>query len=342
MSKPQSPAPARLVIGPSWVGDMVMAQSLFKLLKQQSPQVAVDVVAPGWSLPILQRMPEVRDAHVLDVSHGETGLGKRYQLGKQLRSQQYSQAIVLPRSYKAALVPYFANIPRRTGFRGELRYGILNDIRPFDKSYLDQTVKRFSYLGLEQSDDALKICQPNLKIDRDNARRCMAELGLDPSKFTVVLLPGAEYGPAKQWPASHFGELVKKISQANAQTWIIGSAKDSAIASQIIDYAGGAGINLCGNTQLADAVDLIAHANAAVTNDSGLMHIAGAVGTRVIAIYGSSSPEFTPPLTDDRVINWLQLDCSPCFQRQCKFGHYNCLNQISPETIFPQLEINSN
>jgi heptosyltransferase-2 len=319
---------------------MVMAQSLFKLLEQQSPQDSIDVVAPGWSLPILQRMPEVREAHALNVGHGEGGLSKRYQLGKKLRTQNYLQAIVLPRSYKSALVPFFAKIPRRTGFRGEFRFGILNDIRAFDSKTLDQTVKRFSYLGLEQNSDKARVYQPSLNVDKENAQRCMTELDLDSDKFTVALLPGAEYGPAKQWPASHFGDLIKKIDQAGAQAWLIGSAKDREIAQQMIELGGGAGVNLCGNTQLVDAVDLIAQADVAVTNDSGLMHIASAVGTRVIAIYGSSSPEFTPPLTNDAVINWLRLDCSPCFQRHCKFGHYNCLNQISVESIFKQLEVN--
>jgi len=319
---------------------MVMAQSLFKLLKQRLPQCQIDVVAPGWSLPIIQRIPEVRKAHVLNVGHGEGGLKKRYQLGRQLRGKNYSQAIVLPRSFKSALVPFFASIPQRTGFKGEFRYGILNDIRPIDKKYLDQTVKRFSYLGLRHSSDELEVFHPSLDVDKENAQRCIEELGLDAEKYTVALLPGAEYGPAKQWPASHFADLIKLIEQAGAQAWIIGSAKDKPLAQEIVTLAGGAGINLCGNTQIADAVDLIAQADVAVTNDSGLMHIAAAVGTRVIAIYGSSSPEYTPPLTNDASINWLQLDCSPCFQRQCKFGHYNCLNNISAETIYPQLEIN--
>ena len=227
-----------------------MAQSLFKLLKQQSPQDPVDVVAPGWSLPILQRMPEVREAHALNVGHGEGGLGKRYQLGKQLRKRNYTQAIVLPRSYKSALVPFFAKIPQRTGFKGELRYGLLNDIRPFDHKLLDQTVKRFSYLGLGHGSDELRTYQPSLEVDKENARRCMVELGLDAEKFTVALLPGAEYGPAKQWPAGHFSDLVKKIHQAGAQAWLIGSAKDREIAHKIIELAGGEGFNLCGNTQL--------------------------------------------------------------------------------------------
>lgn len=319
---------------------MVMAQSLFKLLKARLPQCTIDVVAPAWSLPILKRMPEVRDGHALEVKHGEGGIGKRYRLGKQLRSYNYAQAIVLPRSLKSALVPFFAKIPRRTGFKGEMRYGLLNDIRPFDKELLDQTVKRFSYLGLKSADDEWNTYQPSLNIDEHNTQRCMEELSLDPDRFTVALLPGAEYGPSKQWPANHCAELVKQIEHAGAQAWLLGSAKDRTFAQKIIDQAGGVGTNLCGNTQIADAVDLIAQADVAVANDSGLMHIAAAVGTRVVAIYGSSSPEFTPPLSDHATINWLQLDCSPCFNRRCQFGHYDCLNNISAETVFKQLGIN--
>ncbi|MCH8106555.1 MAG: lipopolysaccharide heptosyltransferase II [Proteobacteria bacterium] len=332
-------APAILVVGPSWVGDMVMAQSLFKLLKHRLPDHAIDVVAPSWSIPVLDRMAEVRKGYALEVVHGEGGLGKRYRLGKQLRDNQYSQAIVLPRSLKSALVPFFAKIPRRTGFRGEMRFGLLNDIRPFDKATLDQTVKKFSYLGLERASDECKVYQPELIIDSKNAQLCLSKLGLNPDKFTVALMPGAEFGPAKQWPLEHFSELIRRIDRAGAQAWLFGSKKESAAVQQIIDQAKGAGTNLCGKTQLADAIDLIAQSDVAVANDSGLMHVAAAAGTRLIAIYGSSSPLFTPPLTDDSVINWLELDCSPCFQRECRFGHYDCLNKISPGTIFEQLEI---
>jgi heptosyltransferase-2 len=169
----------------------------------------------------------------------------------------------------------------------------------------------------------------------------MTDLELDPDLFTVALLPGAEYGPAKQWPANHCAALVKQVAAAGAQTWLFGSAKDRPFAQNIIALAGGVGTNLCGNTKIADAVDLIARADVAVANDSGLMHIAAAVGTRVVAIYGSSSPEFTPPLSDNTVINWLALDCSPCFKRHCRFGHYNCLNNISAETVFGQLGIDN-
>jgi len=334
-----SEAPAILVVGPSWVGDMVMAQSLFKLLRARMPRCTIDVVAPTWSLPLVERMPEVRDGYALDVEHGEVGIGKRYRLGKRFRGNNYDRAIVLPRSLKSALVPYFAGIPRRTGFKGEMRYGLINEIRPFDKRTLNQTVKRYCYFGLEDTGDELQIIRPGLATNKENARRCMAELGLDTDRFTVALLMGAEYGPAKQWPASHCAELVKQISDAGAQTWLLGSEKERAFAQDVIDQADGSGVDLCGKTRLVDVIDLIAEADLAVANDSGLMHIAAAVGTNVIAIYGSSSPEFTPPLCDDAIINWLRLDCSPCFERRCRFGHYDCLKNITAATVFDQLAL---
>jgi len=159
---PDNTSPAILVVGPSWAGEMVMAKSLFKLLKTRLPECMIDVVAPAWSQPNLNRIPEVREAHALEVKHGEGGLGKRYRLGKQLRSNHYAHAIVLPRYWKAALVPFFAKILQRTGYKGETRYGLLNDIRPLDMDLLDQTVNHFSYLGLEHTSDALKTYHPSL------------------------------------------------------------------------------------------------------------------------------------------------------------------------------------
>ena len=330
-----------LVVGPSWVGDMVMAQSLFKSIVQQHAGAQIDVVAPKWSLPILERMPEVRKGYALDVQHGETGIEKRKALGRELQKNGYDQAITLPRSIKSALVPFFAKIPLRTGFRGELRYGLLNDIRPFDKSVLDQTVKRFTALGQPKKADVsqLDLPRPELTVDQANADRLLQSLNINIDKPVIGFMPGAEYGPAKQWPAEHFGALAKKIYQAGGQVWLFGSGKDSEVAEEIIQHAGGVGENLCGKTQLADVVDLLAQTKAVVSNDSGLMHVAAAVNTQIIAIYGSSSPLFTPPLTDKAEINWLEIECAPCFERTCKYGHYNCLQDITPENIFKQLYI---
>ena len=278
-------AASTLVVGPSWVGDMVMAQSLFKLLKSRAPDTAIDVLAPGWSLPIVERMPEVRAGIALDVAHGEVGIGKRRAVARGLPA--YDQAIVLPRSLKAALAPFFAGIPVRTGFRGETRYWLINDMRPFDKAVLDQTVKRFTALGLDPGESLPdKLPNPALDVDAERQRVLIDELGLDTSRPVIAFMPGAEYGPAKCWPLEYFAELARGLDDKGYAVWVLGSAKDAPAGDVIANDS--AAVNLCGKTKLADAIDLLALAEQAVSNDSGLMHIAAAVGTHVQAIYGSS------------------------------------------------------
>ena len=327
-----------LVVGPSWVGDMVMAQSLFKLLRQRSPDCLIDVLAPAWSHPILQRMPEVNLALELPLGHGQLGLKTRWQLGKSLAGQGYTQAIVLPRSWKSALVPFAAGIPQRTGFLGEQRYVLLNDRRAFNKEMLNQTVKRFAALGLPKGvepswESESSLPQPQLLVDRANQQRLMTEWGLSRSLPAVALMPGAEYGPAKQWPLDSFKELAGMLALRGYQVWVLGSAKDAPAGQHIVQGLDRNVINLCGKTQLVDTVDLLAYTRHAVTNDSGLMHVAAAVGTRVHAIYGSSSPAFTPPLTANKVVHYLGLPCSPCFKRTCPLGHLQCLHGIRASDI---------
>ncbi|MEL7538477.1 MAG: lipopolysaccharide heptosyltransferase II [Pseudomonadota bacterium] len=324
-----------LVVGPSWVGDMVMADALFRTLAARG--AVVDVVAPGWSLPILERMPSVRRGFELKAGHGEFALGARRALGRKLRSYEYEQAIVLPRSFKSALVPFFARVPMRTGFRGEMRYGLINDRRAFDRVRLDQTIKRFVWLGLapgERLPDELP--RPSLVPVADAVAATCARLDLMPEPPTVALLPGAEYGPAKCWPLPHFRALAERLHASGANVWVLGSDKDREAGEFIT--AGGIGRNLAGETALAEACDLLACCDAAVTNDSGLMHVAAAVGCWVVAIYGSSSPAFTPPLTDRATVMYRALDCSPCFQRECPLGHLDCLNGISPAEVMARLQ----
>lgn len=326
-----------LVIGPAWVGDMVMAQSLFMTLEQTRDGPLIDVVAPPWSLPLLARMPQVDKGIGLPVKHKQLGLGKRWRLGRRLRDNKYDQAIVLPRSHKAALVPFFAGIPRRTGYRGELRYGLLNDIRQLDKSILNQTVQRYVALGQEGNATAPPaIPAPALEIDVANQHELLGRLGLNTDKPIVAMMPGAEYGPAKRWPTEYFAELAQKLAGQGKQVWVFGSAKEQPLGEQIA-IAGGI-INLCGKTELVDVVDLLALCDNAVTNDSGLMHVACATGTKVIAIYGSSDPAYTPPLSESARIIYQGLECSPCFERVCPLGHTNCLNNIKPEEVFDILD----
>lgn len=325
-----------LIIGPSWIGDMVMTQSLMKVIKENQPDVLIDVLAPKWSLGILARMPEVRDGIALDVKHGELGFGKRYQMGKSLRAKSYKQAFILPKTLKSALVPYFANIPVRTGFFGEMRFGLINDVKPLDKSLLDQTVKKYASLA-QPLDHTITIPFPELKANGDNATKLLQKNKVNHQKLMVSFMPGAEYGPAKQWPVTHFAELAKKISQIGGQVLIFGSDKDRADGDKIAESNLNV-INLCGKTTIEDAVDLIGATHVAVTNDSGLMHVAASVGIPLVSIYGSSSPLYTPPLTGKAIVEWLQLDCAPCFERECPLKHMNCLTQITPQSVFKHIQ----
>ena len=328
--------PATLIVGPSWVGDMVMAQALFILLEARQPSIVIDVLAPAWSLPLVARMPEVRRGIAAETGHGELGLGKRRRIGYALRDAGYEHAIVLPRSLKSALIPWFARIPRRTGFRGESRYGLVNDMRPFDRAALDQTVKRFVALGLEPGEALPAAPNPALAVDRKKQGAVMDKLGVGTVRPVIAMMPGAEYGPAKCWPVEYFAELSSLLSNAGFDVWVLGSDKDAAAGEQIA--AASAASNLCGRTSLEDVIDLLGYARQAVSNDSGLMHIAAAVGTHVHGIYGSSSPAFTPPLTAERDVHWLDLDCSPCFERTCPLGHLRCLKDIGVERLSEAIE----
>lgn len=325
-----------LIIGPSWVGDMIMAQSLFIALKNKYDNLLIDVVAPEWSIPVIERMPEVNNAISIPVKHKQLALITRYKTAKNIRKNNYQQAIVIPRSLKSALIPFFAKIPKRTGYRGEMRYGLLNDIRALDKSILTKTVQR--YVNLANSNDSLnklEIPYPKLSVDVSNRKKLIEQLHLKTGKPIIGLMPGAEYGPAKQWP--YFKELAVKLVEHGYRVWIFGSNKDKKIGSEIGNVDSENIVNLCGKTQLVDAIDLISLTGKVVTNDSGLMHMAAAVSTPLVAIYGSSTPDYTPPLTDKLNIVYKKLDCSPCFKRVCPLGHTNCLYDISVNDVLTKI-----
>jgi heptosyltransferase-2 len=315
---------------------MVMAQSLFKVLKSREPTRDLDVLAPEWSLPIVARMPEIRNGIASETRHGEIGLTTRRRIAKNLYGNGYDRAIVLPRSAKSALIPWFARIPARTGYRGESRYWLINDMRSFDPDVLNQTVKRFVALGLDKTEPLpIPLPDPALTVSKKNQARVIRDLGLGSDRPVIAMMPGAEYGPAKCWPHEHFTALAARLDDAGYAVWILGSNKDEP-AGEVI--AGGSGaVNLCGKTSLEDVIDLLAVCEQAVSNDSGLMHIAAASGCHVHGLYGSSSSKFTPPLTKSRDIHEMGLDCSPCFARECPLGHLKCLKDLEPTLIFDKI-----
>ncbi|MBY0268864.1 MAG: lipopolysaccharide heptosyltransferase II [Burkholderiales bacterium] len=332
-----------LIVGPSWVGDTVISQSLLKLLMQQHPAAQIDYLAPPWTLPLLARMPEVRRGIGNPFGHGALRLGARHAFGKTLRDRGYEQALVLPNSWKSALIPWSAGIPRRTGFRGEARWGLLNDVRPLDAAALPQMVQRFAALALPVG-AALpsSLPMPAMQSTAAQQQALLARLGLNTGKNkdkpVVAFCPGAEYGPAKRWPEAHFAALARLLAARGCAVWLVGSPRDHAVGETIAAASAGACINLCGKTDIAEAADLLAASRLVVSNDSGLMHIAAAVGRPVIALYGSSSPQFTPPLGKDARILSLNLECSPCFRRECPLGHFKCLKDLTPERVFTAID----
>jgi heptosyltransferase-2 len=332
-----------LVVGPAWVGDMVMAQTLFAQLRRH-PDCTIDVLAPDWSRPLLERMPEVDRALSLPFGHGELRLGERRRQGKSLIGQ-YDHAIVLPNSLKSALLPFWADIPVRTGWRGELRYGLLNDVRVLDKQRYPLMVQRFVALGLPAGapvPERHQMVMPHLRANRDAAVQALARFSLKLDKPVLGLCPGAEFGPSKRWPDYHYARLAETWLKQGWQVWIFGSAKDAEVARLIVNAVSPAlqpGISLlAGNTSLAEAIDLMAQTTAVVSNDSGLMHIAAALQKPLVAVYGSTSPDFTPPLSDKAECVSLHLSCSPCFKRDCPLGHTNCLVQLPPDQVSRALE----
>lgn len=335
-----------LIIGPSWIGDMVMAQSLFRYLHELNSQVLIDVLAPDWTRELLERMPEVNQAIVMPIGHGELALSRRHRLGRTLKAENYQQAIVLPNSFKSALIPFFAKIPLRTGWRGEARSWLLNDCRILDKQQYPLMVERFAALGFPANTVLSKpLLNPVLRVSTD-INTIVNKFELETDRAITIFCPGAEFGPSKKWPEKHFAQLADSLIQEGKQIWLMGSKNDAQTATNIIDIIRSENkkhiVSLAGLTSIGEAIDLMSLAQTVVSNDSGLMHIAAALDKALVVIYGSTSPQFTPPLADRVEILNLNLSCSPCFKRECPLHHLDCLNKLSPLVVLDAIKkINS-
>lgn len=330
-----------LIIGPSWVGDMVMSQSLYITLKRLHPGAELHVMAPAWCCALLERMPEVDKAIVMPLGHGEFRLAERYRLGRELAKEGYDWAIVQPNSLKSALIPLFAGIKKRTGWKGESRYGLLNDLRS-NKSDFPLMVERYVSLAYPRAQMKDNHCLPELpwpalRVDLRNQRQALTELGLTTDRPILSLCPGAEFGPAKRWPEQHYAEVAQQQIKQGQQVWIFGSAKDIPVAEAIRHYLPASVQKHChilaGKTSLHQAIDLMALSAAVVSNDSGLMHIAAALQRPLVGIYGSTSPRYTPPLAERVAVVHTDIECRPCFKRECPLGHLKCLKELAPEKV---------
>lgn len=335
-----------LVIGPSWVGDMMMSQSLYRTLKAEHPDAEIDVMAPAWCRPLLSRMPEVNEALAMPLGHGALALGKRYRLGKALRHKNYQRAYVLPGSFKSALVPFFAGIARRTGWRGEMRYGLLNDLRVLDKPAFPLMVERYVALAYDKPvknarDLPQPLLWPQLQVEEQEKIETAALFSLSADRPIIGFCPGAEFGPAKRWPHYHYATLAQQLITAGYQIVLFGSAKDHETGEQIRqsldEPAQQYCRNLAGETKLEQAVILLAHCRAVVTNDSGLMHVAAALNRPLVALYGPSSPDFTPPLSHHARVIRLISGYHKVRKGDAEEGYHQSLIDIQPARVMEEL-----
>lgn len=324
-----------LIVAPSWIGDTVMAQPLFVRLHERIPNLELHALAPRWVAPVLQRMPQIAGVIDSPFGHGQLSLKARWSLARDLAAMKFDRVYVLPNSLKSALVPFMAGIPERIGFTGESRIGLINTRHTLDKAALPEMAERFAQLAEPVGAPLPRpIPLPQLASTREQQAASFALLGVERPEKLVIFCPGAEYGPAKRWPTRHFATLAREFAARGYTVWSLGSPKDAPVGDEIA--AQGPARNLCGKTSLHQAIDLIAAADFVVCNDSGLMHVAAALGRPLTALYGSSSPGFTPPLSPLAKVISLKLECSPCFKRECPLGHLDCLEKLDPERVLKE------
>ena len=319
-----------LVIAPQWIGDAVMSGPLLARLAQRGERLTV--AALPWVAPVYRAMPQAAEVIELPFAHGRLDWAARRRVAAELRGR-FDVAYVLPNSIKSALIPWLARIPKRIGYQGEGRVLLLNERLP-NPSGRPPMVAFYAALSGEpaRADE-----HPRMMFDAKVLADATRVAGVDPGAYWAFA-PGAEYGPAKCWPADHYAELARALHLQHGQpVLLLGSGKEAALCDQIAAQSDGACRVLAGQTSLIGAMALIAAARGVVSNDSGLMHVAAAFGVPQAAVFGSTSPEHTPPLNPRARVLWLkeelQLDCAPCFDRVCRFGHTRCLTGVSPARV---------
>ncbi|MBJ7419018.1 MAG: lipopolysaccharide heptosyltransferase II [Rhodoferax sp.] len=322
-----------------------MTEPLLRVLHERGERITVGALP--WVAPVYRSMAAVAEVIELPFAHGGLQWSARRAMARQMRGR-FQRAVVCPNSFKSALLPFWAGVPERLGYHGEARYGLLTRrLSNPDKYALPPMVDWYGALA----DGALPVdAQPRMQVAEQACQQTMAAQGLQLKRY-FVLVPGAEYGPAKRWPAAHFAALAQQlINKHQLPVLLLGSAKDAEVCAQIASTVNAAqpGIchNLAGRTSLQDAIALVAGALAMVSNDSGLMHVAAALGVPQVAIFGSSSPLHTPPLSPLAQVIWLKqdahyqppLDCAPCFARQCPLGHTRCLGDVTVAMVVARLD----
>ena len=326
-----------LVVAPSWVGDAILSEPLVARLRAPHGEANVDVLTPAWCAPVYARMRGVRRIFESTIPHGKFDWTQRRALARTLSEQGYARAVILPNSWKSAVVPFLARIPLRTGYVGEMRWGLVNDARRLDEKALARLVDRYAALAGRRGEPVPPTAAPCLVPNAANRTAAVAALTLATGRGVAMLCPGAEFGPAKRWPPEQFAALALKFLADGLDVWLIGSPNDKPAGEAIVRAAGVAGKeihDLTGRSDLGTAVDLLSLASVVVSNDSGLMHAAAAVGVPLVALFGSSSPAYTPPMSPEAKIARIEIACSPCFKRQCPLGHFKCMRELDPAAVY--------
>ena len=326
-----------LIVAPSWVGDAIISEPLVARLRSTGGEAGIDVLAPAWCAPVYARMQGVGRIFDTALGHGRLDWAQRRALARDLSAQDYAQAIILPNSWKSALVPWLARIPRRTGYVGEMRWGIVNDARRLDRRGLPRLVERYAALAARPGEAAAAVTAPALVPDAANRDAAVRALGLQVDGGIAILCPGAEFGPAKRWPPEYFADIARRFLADGLAVWLLGSPNDKPATGAVLAAAGKAGEairDLSGRTDLGTAIDLLSLASIVVSNDSGLMHAAAAVGAPLVALFGSSSPAYTPPMSATAKIARIDIACSPCFKRKCPLGHFKCMRDLGPPAVY--------
>lgn len=330
-----------LIIAPSWIGDTIISQSLYITLKNIYPKMVIDVLAPKWSFPVLKHMPEINSSFISFIEHGKLNFKEQYRLSKMLKLQNYDQSFILPNSFLSACIPFFARIKKRTGWRGEIRYGLLNDMRILDKKLLPSMVLRYVALAYNKNYMKLKnfkysVPFPKLKIDKNIKKHVMKKFILNTERLIIGLCPSSASNIKKRWPHYHYANLAITLIKQGYQIILFGSSQDYDLGKKIMKFFTKKEKKFCYNltssTTLEQAIYLLDSCCAVVSNDSGLMHISAALNRPLLALYGPTNPIFCPPLSSNSKV---------IYAKQEEDSYNNCYYQglinLHPDTVLEEL-----
>jgi heptosyltransferase-2 len=332
VTEPRSDTPI-LLVPYMWIGDFVRCHTVIRLLRQRHPNRPIDVLATTLVAPMVDYMPGVRKGVVCDLPRSKLALGAQLELARRLRASRYGDVLVMPRTWKSALAPFLAGIAVRTGFVGEGRIGLLNDLRRGERR-LPRMLDRCVALALPAAAPApAELPAPELRVPGNEVAEWRARMGLAADRPAIALAPGA-VGPSKRWSASRYAELARRLTADGHSVWVVGGPDEREVAAEIACVAPAKIRDLTG-PDLRNAILALAAADAAVSNDSGLLHVASALGTPAIAIFGPTSPWHWAPLNPLAAViqSAGELACRPCHRPICRVGHHRCMEEIPVERI---------